>query len=389
MPCSLLCGQESTCGFSWLLEQQDSLTKLRIITTSRSLDSLARYEDKNVTQRDEIIVPVVVHMVWHEPEENISDERVFSQIEILNRDFNGENADLMNVPTEFEDVASKNGIRFCLAASDPQGKTTTGILRIQSDIPQIGIKSELYSTALGGSDAWDPQRYLNIWVANTGNILTGLGTYPGQVPPDKEGVVVHPKYFGTNNSQRYNLGRVAVHEVGHYFGLLHPWGEDTDCSTDDGVSDTPTQLTSYKGCPNHPQMSCGSVNMFMNFMDYVDDECMVMFTKGQMERILNTAMTLRQGLGSANISCVRHEENESTTPFTLSPNPSDGMVQVNFDNNNLAEINTVEVFNSIGQMMFQVKTVLFDGKQLDFNSLAPGIYFVKIGRYLEKIIIKQ
>jgi len=385
LPCTLLPGQDAVCGHKWLSERQDSASSLRVAYAYRLLDSLAR--SALVEHRAEIVIPVVVHVVWQKPAENISDERVFSQIEALNRDFNGENADLVSVPKEFEDFVSKNGFRFCLAATDPQGEPTSGIVRIKTNIDAIGTKSELYSTASGGSDAWDIQRYLNIWVANIGDFLTGFGTYPGQVSPDKEGLVIHPRYFGQNNSSRYNLGRVAVHEAGHYFGLLHLWGDDEDCATDDGVADTPPQLAPYKGCPAYPQTSCGNANMFMNFMDYVDDECLVMFTKGQMNRVLNTVEAFRPGLALANVSCVRQGGKEPETVFMLSPNPSSGIVKVNFKNN-LSEIGKVEMFNPVGQKVFHSTNVLFDGMQLDFQNHIAGVYFVKIGYHLEKLIIK-
>jgi hypothetical protein len=250
----------------------------------------------------------------------------------------------------------------------------------------MGTKSELYSTASGGSDAWDSQRYLNIWVANTDDFLTGFGTYPGQVPADREGLVIHPKYFGANNSQRYNLGRVAVHEAGHYFGLLHTWGDDEDCTTDDGVTDTPPQLAPYKGCPAYPQMSCSNANMFMNFMDYVDDECMVLFTKGQMGRILNTIEILRPGLATANVSCVINGSEEPDIEFVLCPNPSSGAVSVNFKKN-ISRTGTVEIFNPLGQRVYQITTVLFDEMRIVLPKITPGIYLMKIGKKTEKLVI--
>jgi hypothetical protein len=112
-----------------LSEQQDSATSLRVAYASRLLDSLAR--NATVEHRAEIVIPVVVHVVWQKPDENISDERIFSQIEALNRDFNGENTDLYSVPKEFEAFISKQGIRFCLAAADPQGEPTSGIIRVK------------------------------------------------------------------------------------------------------------------------------------------------------------------------------------------------------------------------------------------------------------------
>lgn len=382
---TLLLPQSPVCGYDWLMEHQGTSSILRIFQVNHLLDTLVRQPGNQVGSRDDIVIPVVVHIVWNSPEENISDERIFSQIEILNKDFNGENVDLTSAPEEFRKLSAQKGIRFCLAVENPQGEPASGITRTKTGITTIGAKSELYSTATGGCDAWDTKRYFNIWVANTGDFLTGFGAYPGQVAPEKDGMVVHPKYFGINNSKRYNLGRVSVHEAGHYFGLRHTWGEDEDCSTDDGVEDTPPQMSFYKGCPAHPQVSCGNSDMFMNFMDYVDDDCMVMFTQGQMDRMLTTIEMLRPGLMASEIPCIQRRAEELNMAFTVYPNPGRGAISIRF-RENVAEIGSIEVYNSIGQEVYKVTTVLFDSMKVDLPDLIPGVYWVKIGGRIEKFI---
>ena len=117
------------------------------------------------------------------------------------------------------------------------------------------------------------------------NVVSGFATYPGQSPPERTGVVINPKYFGCNEHPRYGKGRTLVHEIGHYFGLKHVWSHDPFCEDDDGVEDTPKQEYEHTGCPTYPQASCTESDMFMNFMDYVDDPCMLLFSKGQKEKI--------------------------------------------------------------------------------------------------------
>ena len=230
---SLFFAQSPACGFQWALDKQavlDTSVLQRFLEVGRALEDVAEGNVGQISSRGETVVPVVVHVVWNTPEENVGDLTVLSQIEALNRDFNGENADLTDVPSEFRPSIAKEGIRFCLAAEDSYGASTSGILRTRTSVEAIGAKDDLFFSAFGGSDAWDTERYLNIWVANTGEFITGFGTFPGQVEAERQGVVVHPAYFGKNSSQRYGLGRVAVHEVGHYLGLKHTWDGNAGCN---------------------------------------------------------------------------------------------------------------------------------------------------------------
>jgi hypothetical protein len=338
------------------------------------LDSALLQGGNGLNFRTATTVPVVVHVVWNTPQENLSDEQVFEQIEILNQDFNRENKDLRDVPEEFRPFIAKQGVRFCLAAETPDGQPTSGITRHNTVLEVVGTKEDLYGIA----PAWDTERYLNIWVANTGDFLTGFGTYPGLVPPERQGVVVHPKYFGYNNSIRYKLGRVAVHETGHYFGIDHTWGSDEACETDDGVADTPLQQHSYKGCPAHPQATCGSNDMFMNFMDYVDDGCMVMFTQGQVERMLATIELYRPGLMDTEIPCIQNTDEVKSSGFSIYPNPASGEVKVRFEEPVMTN-GWVSIYNSIGQLVQEERRVIFDGMTIALPDMPTGIFWIRIG----------
>ncbi len=381
-----VCAQEPLCGLNQLEvnEMQKGIPVGQIRASFHNkLDSAILYGGNGLNFRSDVTIPVVVHIVWNTSEENLSDEQVLEQIEILNRDFNSENKDLRDVPEEFKPLIPRKGIRFCLAAETPDGVPTSGITRELTDIELVGTMDDLYDIA----PAWDTDRYLNIWAANTGGFLTGFGTYPGIVPPERQGVVVHPKYFGYNNSIRYNLGRVAVHEIGHFFGLDHTWGGDEACETDDGVDDTPLQQRAYKGCPAHPQATCGSNDMFMNFMDYVDDGCMVMFTQGQVERMLAVIELFRPGIMASDVPCVNIGEVTTTPKFWIFPNPSDRELTIKFSAQ-VAEAGRVEIFNSIGQKVYVKKTVVFDGMKLELPELSSGIYWIRIGDKSNRIMVK-
>jgi hypothetical protein len=266
------------------------------------------------------------------------------------------------------------------------GLPTTGIIRVKTEVDAVGTKEDLFYSSLGGSDAWDTERYLNIWVANTGEFITGFGTFPEQTDAEKQGVVIHPKYFGNNASRRFNLGRVAVHEVGHYLGLNHTWDDNSDCETDDGVDDTPFQHYGYEGCPAYPQSSCGSNDMFMNFMDYVDDDCMVMFTQGQMERMIATIELFRPGLLESSISCIDIAPNDLENDFMVYPNPARSEIIIDFLTP-IAETGTLEIYNSIGQLVFKYEGILRNKMSVTLTELISGVYWVKIGKKGKKLII--
>jgi hypothetical protein len=246
---------------------------------------------------DEIIIPVVFHIVWNTPVQNISEQRINEQIAALNRDFQGRNADSTSIPLEFYPLWGKLNIRFVLANRDPLGNPTNGILRKQTSVTSFNFqgsnRNDMKSSATGGSDAWNTRYYLNIWVAPLSGGALGFATFPASAGSSTDGVVIDYRYVGTTGaSVPFNLGRTTVHEVGHWLNLLHIWGDDgSACTGSDQVDDTPNQAGPNYGCPSFPRTDPCSPSppgvMFMNYMDYVDDRCMVMFTQGQATRMLN------------------------------------------------------------------------------------------------------
>lgn len=250
-----------------------------------------------------ITIPVVIHVVYRTNTGNISDAQIISQIDALNRDYRRMNTDTGNTPAVFKPVATDVGIQFCLASLDPNGNATTGIIRSQTTINNIGNTNSYYSTSAGGQDIWNRNKYLNIWVCEIGGGTLGFAYQPG-VSASYDGVVIDYRYFGTMGTvtSPYNKGRTATHEVGHWFNLDHVWGPgNSSCTQDDGVSDTPMQQTANYGCPSHPHVSCSnSGDQFMNYMDYVDDNCMNMFSAGQKTRMLAAINSSRSGLLTSN-----------------------------------------------------------------------------------------
>jgi hypothetical protein len=227
-----------------------------------------------------------VHVLYKTAQENISDAQIASQIAVLNEDFNLQNKDASNTPSDFSALKANVGIHFTL---DSVVRKATNK---KSWAPNDGMKK----SSQGGSDAIDPDQYLNIWVCNLGQNLLGYATFPTSAGAWNDGVVVLYSAFGREGRliAKYNKGRTATHEVGHWMNLRHIWGDAT-CGND-FVGDTPLHNTANYNCPTYPHMStCGPniVEMTMNYMDYTDDACMYMFTNDQKDRMLSIFASAR------------------------------------------------------------------------------------------------
>lgn len=248
---------------------------------------------------DPVTIPVVVHVLWHAAQENVSDAQIASQIAVLNADYAATNVDRANIPAVWAGLSVDSGIQFALANRDPQGNIHSGITRTKVGAASFASDNTMKRAATGGADAWPADQYLNIWVCNLKSIL-GYAQFPGG-PPDTDGIVIGHRYFGTTGTAAapFNRGRTTTHEVGHWLNLRHIWGDTEDCSGSDFISDTPPQRLPNYNVPVFPTLSCTNGpngDMFMNYMDYVDDEAMVMFTSGQVARMRAALESIRVGL---------------------------------------------------------------------------------------------
>jgi hypothetical protein len=235
-------------------------------------------------------IPVVVHVVYKTAAQNISDAQITSQIDVLNRDFRKTNPDVNSTPAVFMPLCGDARVEFELAKQDPQGNPTTGITRRQTTVTTFSDDDKVKSAATGGADAWPTDKYLNVWVCPLGGGLLGYAQFPGG-PATTDGVVIVHSGFGTTGTAAapFALGRSATHEIGHWLNLRHIWGDDGNgCSGDDFVVDTPNAAGSNFGAPAFPIVTCNNGpngDLFMNYMDYVDDAAMFMFTNGQVTRM--------------------------------------------------------------------------------------------------------
>ena len=248
------------------------------------------------TQQTVLKIPVVFHVI-HDGSpvgtgSNISESHIIDQVRILNEDFRRMNADTTETPSMFSNIAADSEIEFVLAKQDPEGLATDGIVRIlgSQDVyrpdQEVRLMAESY---------WPHDDYLNIYVTDLSGANLGYAQFPfsnlSGIATELEnysrtdGVVLDYKWVGTNLSTGSfdSYGRTATHEIGHWLGLRHIWG-DGGCGFDDYCNDTPEAGGSSTGCSTN-KTTCESQDMIQNYMDYTDDVCMNLFTVCQKERM--------------------------------------------------------------------------------------------------------
>jgi len=290
---SIRVNAQRNCG-SWdYLQQQltnDPTLELRMANYEQSLQKWIENNQTYINNvKTTITIPVVVHVVYNTTAQNISDTRVQEQIAVLNRDFAGLNTHSMQAFSTSLKV--NTGIQFCLAQRTPSGAATTGIERRATTVTSFSSNDYVKSYSRGGLNAWDPTKYLNIWVCNLGGGLCGYSQFPTSGINGTFGSVINYLYFGVTGAvSPYNLGGTTTHELGHCFNLYHIWGDDGgSCLGSDFCTDVPNQANYTYGV-HTGVLTDGCTNtspgiMYMNFMDYSDDISYANFTPNQNARI--------------------------------------------------------------------------------------------------------
>ncbi|MCB9191940.1 MAG: T9SS type A sorting domain-containing protein [Flavobacteriales bacterium] len=367
---------------------------------------------KDINDPDPIYqIPVVVHIVYNTPDENISSDLVYSQIARLNRDYRRLNEDTADTRIDFKPVAADAGIEFYLAGVDPQGNPSGGITRTQTsradfapDFFGNGLDDVKQST-LGGVDAWDTDNYLNIWVCDLlGNNslfqILGFAYPPATAPnwpngsaasdPNFEGVVIHYGVFGENNPAATGMlavadkGRTAVHEVGHYLGLRHIWGDvlfGDGCTEDDGLDDTPNASANAGQVCNFNNNTCTDSpvdfpDMIENYMDYAEEQCMNLFTQDQVDIMRSMLETARTDLADGSVEPSGIDDLIDTNQIGLFPNPNAGLFQIQVP----ADLNlqAISVFDSKGMLVHQ-QSLVGSRDQVELAlQVKPGAYFAQL-----------
>lgn len=346
-------------------------------------------------------IPIVVHVI-HKGESpgagsNISDQQILSQIAVLNEDFNRTNTDASATPTEFVGVASSLNVKFVLATMDPSGDATNGIVRVKGSKTVWATADE---SSLKATSYWPAEDYLNIWVTDLSATLLGYAQFPVSDLDGLEsavdnrltdGVVIDYTVFGSIDDGAFTLatnfkkGRTATHEVGHFLGLRHIWGDDNGSCSGNGdyVADTPNQGNSTSGCPSHPQTSCSVHTMFQNYMDYTNDDCMNLFTAGQIERMITVLensprrVSLLSSSGTSDPSPV---ENDLAISRIASPSASECVGEIipeiiltNKGSNTVVNVSIQTLFNELAghyEINFPVPLAPGDSTRLSLDAVA-------------------
>ncbi len=402
-------------------------------------------ESTSLRDGDTLTIPVVVHLIYNADAENLSDQLILDQIAVLNQDFSRTNPDVSNTRDIFSDVAGTAHIQFELAGIDPDGQPTPGITRRQTSVSSFiefdfavylqalvdcGVDifdpesiadnidciterldilelDKMKSQSTGGTDPWDVNKYLNIWICNMSIDLGGNQTpfilgfaYPpmnapnwpsDQLPDDYaavDGVVLHYEAVGPNNpaagqlAMTNNRGRTATHEVGHYLGLRHIWG-DGDCSMDDFMSDTPpagtnSQSDDIQNLPTCEELqqkdSCTDdalPDMIENYMDYSIESCQNMFTNEQVTLMRQMLLGPRSSLLESNVLTDTPDIQDET--LTLYPTLTSGIINIS----KLPDTNLSYQVLGVNGVTHLINTDLRH-PVIDISALDPGIYFVRV-----------
>lgn len=375
---------------------------------------LYNYRSGAVT--DQRTIPVIFHVIYHDEEQRISEEQIYSQLDALNRDFSQELRTIGHAAEQAEGFADKqaddSNIRFCLGQAMVGGSMRDGINYVKTRKEVWSHDDGIKYKRGGGANAFRPKQFLNVWIGKLEDGNSGYAQFPGA--PDKtDGIVIDYRYFGTVGTVQppYDEGKTLTHLIANYLGVPDIWNEKIYCG-DDGVFDTPIHNGPNYGCPGYKHISiCNSnlVEMTMNLMDNTDDACMYMFTYGQV-RIMNAILSskgprnrLIKGTSECSSSYSetiaeqmesREDEvmdsDEELLEVNIIPNPATDYVTISLSS--LEHVSNIAIYNILGEEVFRNssnKNLQGSGNlELDTSSWSDGVYLVVVKSNAQNITKK-
>lgn len=388
---------DSKCGFDFMMETYEQQYPGFKTAVSNTFEKIKKSEESPLLRNEILTVDVVFHVVWKENAENLHDSIIYNQLEILNKDYRLLNDNRDEIRALFKDRQADARIEFNLKE----------IVRVKTDanfaLSLTGLPDRVKNTEDGGSNAVAPEKTLNIWICHIrpipfigAQILgyayppAGLSNWPaGSNAPSSglDGVVLDFRVTGGNNPNKLtvqgmeytSLGRTCIHEVGHYLGLRHIWGDGggifggSSCNADDGMEDTPNQGSETGfGCDKNNNTCIDNQNdlpdMIENYMDYSDERCQNIFTKDQVSHMRKVLFNQRKGLIEGQVSADNITENVS---LKIVPNPVSEQSHVNFGE---VKTGTVQLLDGVGKVVFSQKITDQQHYVLPTDILKSGLY---------------
>jgi len=301
-------------------------------------------------------------VLYSTPAGNIDDATIEELLRKTSVDLKGTNEDMSAIIPLFEAAVGKARIQLALAKKNTDGSPLSPIRHIPTTHGVFG-NNDIHFSHLGGSDAINPDAFLNIWICDLPAGIKGYGT-PSSTDAAVDGIVIDYEQLDNIFDRKE---RLLTHEFGHWLDLDHLWGTG-GCSVDDGIADTPSQAAASSGC-NTSKTSCGSVDMVQNFMDYSDEDCRLFFTKGQVEKMRNTLATTRQSIISQSSLTLQIPAN-TTAPAVVFPNPFDRELHLKVTHKN---VHSIKVLNSQLQV---VRSLRYQEHTIQLNVEEKGMYFL-------------
>lgn len=404
---------QDLCGQNAYLEYLDSLKPgFKAEVENTFFAALRESKVKMKKEQDTVFkINVVFHVVYNTNVQNVNDSFIYSQLKVMNDAFRRTNADTINTRDIFKPFAADAGIEFVMATQDPDGNPTDGIVRKNTSRQTFGSlrtnlqASDLVKNGNEGSAPWDTDKYLNIWIcdlsANGIDVLlgyayppTGASNWAGInlfVDADRQGVVCHYKVVGENNPLSLAIGsKTMVHEVGHYLGLRHIWG-DGGCNVDDFMDDTPRARSASDGC-NKGVNTCAELvgeqfpDMLENYMDYSTGICQNMFTNEQVAQMRANLHLFRSGIYEEQV------KTPPTPPISLAqsgiyPNPVvDGRLSVYIQDVEENASYKFTLYSLLGQPIYEWKLDALANQEITGMLGLRGVYIYQIKKDDEPLV---